>query len=135
MTVEPVVKCLLFLLCALAVFRTVSSDCIQEYVDLEKSLFASETNVDSLTRAWFPPNEQSVPVVEVFYYINDSEVMEHPLNLELGGVSEIELMQRSDYRYRWSVNPIYLFMDPQVLEALSPQCQACSGSRLRELHD
>ena len=96
------------------------SSCIRDYFELEKSLFSNTLNIDSLTQAWFPPNEQSVSVIEVFYYVNDSNLDEHPLVLELGGkLNESELLRRSDYRYRWSDTPIYLFMDPQILEALS----------------
>ncbi len=96
-----------------------NATCIRDYFDLEKSLLSSKPNIDSLTKTWFPPNEQRVTVVEVFYYINDSNLVEHPLILELGGLNATELQQRADYRYRWSLTPIYLFMGPQVLEALS----------------
>ena len=94
--------------------------CILQYHDLEKSLLSSEENVDSLTKTYFPPNEQTVVIVEVFYYINNSNIDVHPLTLELEGLNRTSgLEEKSSYRFRWSQTPIYLFMDPNILEALS----------------
>ena len=95
--------------------------CIRDYHRLESELVNNDLNLDSLTRSFFPPNTPSVPVVEVFYTIsNSSDPNQHPLILEIQGVlNETELAVLAKYRYRWSETPIYLFMDPTILEKLA----------------
>ena len=94
-------------------------ECIRDYHRLEMELVNNDLNLDSLTRSFFPPNTPSVPVVEVFYTISNSSDP-HPLILEIGGdLNEIGLAVLANYRYRWSVTPIYLFLDPNVLERLA----------------
>ena len=97
-----------------------AEECIRHYHELEASLVGNPLNLDSLTRSFFPPNEPSVPVVEAFYTLSDSQDPDqHPLVLEIQGANETELSALAQYRYRWSDTPIYLFMDPEVLELLS----------------
>ena len=97
-----------------------TEECIRYYHELEDSLVGNPLNLDSLTQGFFPPNEPSVPVVEVFYTIsNSSEPAEHPLVLESQGFDETELSDLAEYRYRWSESPIFLFMDPDILEKLA----------------
>ena len=95
--------------------------CIRDYHSLESELADNDLNLDSLTRSFFPPNAPSVPVVEVFYTIsNSSDPNQHPLILEMqGSLNETELAILAKYRYRWSKTPMYLFMDPNVLEKLA----------------
>ena len=98
-----------------------AADCIRDYHSLESELVENEQNLDSLTRSFFPPNTPSVPVVEVFYTIsNSSDPNQHPLTLEIeGGLNETALAVLASYRYRWTETPIYLFMDPHILEKLA----------------
>ena len=99
---------------------TAVEKCIRDYHELEAALVENSLNLDSLTRSFFPPNEPSVPVVEVFYTIsNSSDPDQHPLVLEIEGLNQTELTVLSKYRYRWSETPIYLFMDPIILERLA----------------
>ena len=87
-----------------------NSSCINNLIDLEKSLLNQSSNVESLTRAFFPPNRPSPPVVEACYYVLPNTVVE-PENMEQ--------CENATYRFRWSVSPIYLYMDPNLLESLS----------------
>ena len=96
-----------------------SIDCVFKYHDLEESLLSNEVNLDSLTRTFLPPNEPRLPVTEVYYYLNDSGMMKHPVTLEMEGVSADELDDMATYRFRWSQTPVYLFVDPFLIEALS----------------
>ena len=114
-----VMLCLWALLAQVFILR--AEECIRDYHILESELVENELNLDSLTRSFFPPNTPSVPVVEVFYTIsNVSGPDQHPLILELeGGHDETELALLAKYRYRWSKTPIYLFMDPIILEKLA----------------
>ena len=112
----------LFVTLVLAALSPTSAahECIRDYQELEASLFSNPLNLDSLTRSFFSPNEPSVPVVEAFYTFSDSQnPEEHLLVLELQGANETELSALAQYRYRWSETPIYLFMDPDVLELLA----------------
>ncbi len=82
-----------------------NATCIRDYFDLEKSLLSSKPTIDSLTKTWFPSNEQRVTVVEAFYYINGSDLnCSKELTTATIGA--------------WSPS-IYLFMGLQVLETLS----------------
>ena len=103
--------------------QTLSSaaeECIRDYHELEASLVGNPLNLDSLTQSFFPPNEPSVPVVDVFYTVSDSQDPDqHPLVLAIQGLNETELIVLAQYRYRWSETPIYLFMDPNILELLA----------------
>lgn len=96
-------------------------ECIRDFHRLEFDLVDNNLNLDSLTRSFFPPNTPSVPVVEVFYTIsNSSDPSQHPLILEIqGDLNETGLAVLARYRFRWSETPIYLFMDPNVLERLA----------------
>ena len=103
-----------------ALSPSAAEECIRDYHELEASLVGNPLNLDSLTRSFFPPNEPSVPVVEAFYIVSDSlDSDQHPLVLETQGANETELSALAQYRYRWSDTPIYLFMDPEVLELLA----------------
>ena len=99
---------------------TAVEKCIRDYHELEAALVENSLNLDSLTRSFFPPNEPSVPVVEVFYTVsNSSDPDQHPLVLEMQGLNRTELTVLANYRYRWSQTPVYLFMDPIILERLA----------------
>ena len=93
------------LLALFAILAATEESCIQHYYELEESLLANPLNLDSLTQGFFPPNEPSVAVVEVFYSVTNSTDPSLDLNVT--------------YRYRWSDSPMYLFMDPGILEKLS----------------
>ena len=41
--------------------------CMKDYNELELALTENSLNLDSLTRAFFPPNEPPSPFVEVVY--------------------------------------------------------------------
>ena len=87
-----------------------NSTCINNLIDLEKSLLNKSSNVESLTRSFFPPNRPIPPVVQACYYVLPNAVVE-PGNLEQ--------CENATYRFRWTVSPIYLYMDPNLLESLA----------------
>ena len=97
-----------------------SCSCIRDYHELERSLLSSSINVDSLTKTFFPPNLPTPPIVQILYYLNISNLTDHPANLLVAEEEPVtvELLSH-DYQFRWSENPLYLFMDPNILEVLS----------------
>ena len=101
-----------------SIVGTGSCSCIREYHELERSLFSSSINIDSLTKTFFPPNLPNPPIITVLYYINNPNLTDHPVNiLEKEGLENRVLPY--DYQFRWSENPVYLFLDPNILEVLS----------------
>lgn len=91
--------------------------CIRDYNQLEDSLLGNPHNIDSLIMTFFVPNEPPIAVADVLYYVNDSNVSAdaHPLIREIEGHN---VTIKSQYQFRWSKTPIYLFVDPVILEAL-----------------
>lgn len=87
-----------------------NSSCINNLIDLEKSLLNKSSNVESLTRVFFPPNRPPPPVVEACYYVLPNTVVD-PGNMEQ--------CENATYQFRWTVSPIYLYTDPNLLESLS----------------
>ena len=111
----------IFLLLATSVALS-KEQCIQHYYELEESLLSNPLNLDSLTNAFFPPNEPSVPVVEVFYSVANStnaDSEDNHLAQESEDINSTDRNEIASYRYRWSDSPIFLFMDPEVLQSLS----------------
>ena len=111
----------IFLLLATSVALS-KEQCIQHYYELEESLLSNPLNLDSLTNAFFPPNEPSVPVVEVFYSVVNStsaDPEDNHLAQEAEDINSTDRNEIASYRYRWSDSPIFLFMDPEVLQSLS----------------
>ena len=104
-----------------SIVGTGSCSCIKNYHELEKSLFNSSINIDSLIKTFFPPNLPNPPIITVLYYFNTPNLTEHPVNiLEMEGLETVENeVLPYDYQFRWSENPIYLFIDPDILEVLS----------------
>ena len=84
--------------------------CINNLIDLEKSLLNKSSNIESLTRAFFPPNRPFPPVVQACYYVLPNTVVD-PENMEQ--------CENATYRFRWTVSPVYLYMDPNLLESLA----------------
>ena len=95
-----------------------SCNCIQDYHELERSLLRSSINIDSLTKNFFPPNLPTPPIVQILYYLNNSNLTDHPAELLTEEEFATEMLSH-DYQFRWSENPLYLFMDPNILEVLS----------------
>ena len=95
---------------AIAQENATNSSCISNLIDLEKSLLNKSSNVESLTRVFFPPNRPFPPVVEACYYVLPNTVVD-PENMER--------CENATYRFRWTVSPIYLYTDPNLLESLS----------------
>ena len=99
--------------------ENVSEDCITQYNQLERSLFKEPLNVDSLIRTLFPPNEQRISVAEMFYYTTDNFSV-HPSQLELTGEVDAETLDEcANYKFRWTRSPIFLFMNPYLMDTLS----------------
>ena len=97
---SKLVLCLIAVLVRLQYYSlaVAMEECIQDYHSLEFELVENDLNLDGLTRCFFPPNTPSTPVVEVVYHISD--------------------LNRT-YIYRWTETPIYLFIDPFLLERLA----------------
>ena len=100
---------------------TGSCSCIRDYHELERSLLSSSVNIDSLTKTFFPPNLPNPPVVTVLYYLSNENLTDHPVNIleREGHENNGNELLSHDYQFRWSENPLYLFMDPNILEVLS----------------
>ena len=99
--------------------NNVSKECIMQYYQLERSLFKEPLNVDSLIRTLFPPNDPPVSVAEMFYYTTDNFSV-HPSQLELTGEVDAETLDEcANYKFRWTRSPIFLFMNPYLMDTLS----------------
>ena len=101
---------------------------MKDYNELELALTENSLNLDSLTRAFFPPNEPPSPFVEVVYWITSGTIDPDQQRLLQGmqgpprssddtfwNISEYDTW----YKYWWSESPIYLFMDSGILERLA----------------
>lgn len=70
-------------------------DCVQTFSDLERSLFETKSNIDSMSNAFYPPNRQVSIATNVYYFFND-EVEHQDLDVE-----------SYDYAFRWSASPVF----------------------------
>ena len=80
--------------------------CIKTIQELEKSLLARSTNMDSMRDAFYPPNRQAGIVVNVYYYFDDGN-MDDEQNLTY------------NYAFRWSTSAVLQFIRPELLQYLS----------------
>ena len=101
---------------------------MKDYNELELALTENPLNLESLMRAFFPPNEPPSPFVEVVYWITSGTIDPDQQRLLQGmqgpprssddtfwNISEYDTW----YKYWWSESPIYLFMDSGILERLA----------------
>ena len=82
-------------------------DCVQTFSDLERSLFEKESNIDSMSDAFYPPNRQVSIATNVYYFFND-KVEHQDLDVE-----------SYDYAFRWSASPVFGIIRPELLQYLS----------------
>ena len=94
--------------------------CIKDYHELESDMLANPLNIDSLVMSFFSPNGPSLPVLEVFYRVyNSSDPDQHQLVSSIVGANKTEEPVLAEYHYRWSKSPIFLFLEPIVLQRLA----------------
>ena len=104
----------------LALLLAAEENCIRDYHDLEEDMLGNPLNVDSLVRSFFSPNKPVLPVLEVYYRVsNSSDPDQHPLVSNIVGPNETELPILAEYHYRWSKSPVFLLIEPILLERLS----------------
>lgn len=56
------------LLLACGEVRGEQLDCVQTFSDLERSLFETKSNIDSVSDAFYPPNRQVSTATNVYYF-------------------------------------------------------------------
>lgn len=100
------------ILILLLVFCEVSAinnaNCIKTHLELEKSVIARQSNMESMVSAFFPPNRQASIAAEVFYFFgNVSLSAEH-----------FDIISY-DYAFRWSASPVFNLIRPELLQYLS----------------
>lgn len=120
--------------------------CIREYNELEQSLLKNPRNRDSLVRAFFPPNQEQAILVEVFYDMEESvnitvtdkyELLKFTLSNSCGNEPPFckhldETRTNCTYLYRWSSSPIYLFIEPRLLNDMSLNILPGTQIRIRQ---
>ena len=103
-----------------ALLAAAEQNCIRDYHDLEEDMLGNPLNIDSLVRSFFSPNEPLLPSLEVHYRVsNSSDPDQHPLVSNIVGPNETEQSILAEYHYRWSQSPVFLLIEPIVLERLS----------------
>ena len=115
--VMHLVKLVQILLLVAVANRCVGEDCIESFLDLESSILTDEFNIQSLIHAFFPANHYPALVVEVHYYVNESNnggLFYHPIQPQ---ASEDNFF--ADYIFSWVSSPGLLYGDPNILEGLS----------------
>ena len=68
--------------------------CVQAFSELERSLIERESNIESMSDAFYPPNRQASDAANVYYFFNDGNEYQ---NLDLGSYN---------YAFRWSTSPV-----------------------------
>ena len=107
----------------LVLLAAAEENCIRDYHDLEEDMLGNPLNIDSLVRSFFSPNTPLLPSLEVHYRVsNSSDPDQHPLvsNIDIYvGANKTEQSILAEYHYRWSQSPVFLLLEPIVLERLS----------------
>ena len=118
--------------------------CIKEYHELERSVLRSPRNIDSMLRAFFPPNQEQAVLVEVTYQTEESETDTDPgavLRFIEGSSckNQPQFCKHRDeertnctYLYRWSSSPMYLFTEPRLLNDMSLSVLPGTELRIRQ---
>ena len=103
------VSCLFAVLLLLACdgVRGEQLPCVQTFSELERSLIARESNIESLSSAFYPPNRQATDAANVYYFFNDVKQYQ---DLDMGSY---------DYAFRWSTSPVFGIIRPELLQYLS----------------
>ena len=98
-----------------------ADDCIESYVDLERSLLSNPTNIRSLTTAFYPTNNFPALFVEVRYYINRTDSDNDNGSIPIHPISPLAHTKddRSDYVFYWATSPVLLLSHPMILEGVS----------------
>ena len=136
---------LIMVICSVLGLLTVPTlCCIREYHELEQSVLRNPHNLDSLVRAFFPPNQEQAILVEVFYDREEStnstyklELLKFMLSNSCGNEPEFckhldEGRTNCTYLYRWSSSPIYLFIEPRLLNDMSLNILPGTEIRIRQ---
>ena len=91
--------------------------CIETFIDLEESLVKRKSNINHLHNAFFPSNQRVPVAVDLLVHFstslqNTSHKLCNPSTARLDS-------HTSDYKFRWSVSAMLLFVQPEVLRHLS----------------
>ena len=134
----------LMVVCVMGMLAIPAMCCIREYHELERSLLTNPRNIDSMLRAFFPPNQEQAGLVEVSYHIDVSgNASDQRVELRyIEGNScrnQPQFCKHRDeertnctYLYRWSTSPMYLFAEPRVLNDISFSILPGTELRIRQ---
>ena len=80
-------------------------DCVRSFLGLEKSLISRDSNLDSMSDAFYPPNRQVSIAANVYYFFNDGN--------ETG--EDLDVVSY-DYAFRWAASPVFELIRPELLQ-------------------
>ena len=83
-------------------------DCVRTFTELERSLTKRDSNIESMSDAFYPPNRQVSIAANVYYYFSDGNLPDEDLDV----VSY-------DYAFRWAASPVFELIRPELLQYLS----------------
>ena len=104
--VGSVITVVLLLLCDEV--RGEHFDCVRTFTELEKSLTKRDSNIESMSDAFYPPNRQVSIAANVYYYFSGGNLSDEDLDV----VSY-------DYAFRWAASPVFELIRPELLQYLS----------------
>ena len=56
-------------------------DCVRSFSELERSLISKDSNLDSVSNAFYPPNRQVSIAANVYYFFNDGNEPGEDMNV------------------------------------------------------
>ena len=83
-------------------------DCVRSFSELERSLISKDSNLDSVSNAFYPPNRQVSIAANVYYFFNDGNEPGEDMNVA-----------SYDYAFRWAASPVFELIRPELLQYLS----------------
>jgi len=99
---------LLLLLVFCEVSAVNNENCIKTHLELEKSVIARQSNMESMVSAFFPPNRQASIAAEVYYFFGNMSMSAENFDIT-----------SYDYAFRWSASPVFNLIRPELLQYLS----------------
>ena len=103
---SSVITVVLLLLCDEV--RGEQFDCVRTFTDLEISLISRDSDIDSMSDAFYPPNRQVSIAANVYYFFSDGNEPDKDLDV----VSY-------DYAFRWAASPVFELIRPELLQYAS----------------
>ena len=93
--------------------------CIDSYAKLENEILSNGENLHSLIRAFYPPNQHPGLFVEVRYYLNYTDGIEHTIPVHPVLLTNNTDIYEASYIFYWGSSSVFLFGNPEFLEGVT----------------